>query len=337
MVQITWKDRYNIGYGEIDAQHRSLLDLLNELGGLIGERQDPVVVGAVFSRLCDYVRVHFSTEERLLEACGYLRLADHRDLHARFVEKLLELNRSFDPADPRLLSETSDFLKHWYLEHITKADQDYAPFLQRHPPENPVRALIFDFGNVQYRFDNGRFLTGLARLSGRSTEELKRAIYDDSSLSQDYESGRIDSQAFLEGVSALCGLALTEAEFLPVFTDLFTPIDSTLDLMRKLKPTYRIGLLSNTCPWHFDHFIRTAPVFPLYDTVTLSYEVGASKPDPRIYQDALAKLALPPEACVYIDDLPPFAEAATKLGMIGLTYTTPVVLMAQLRALKVAF
>ena len=337
MVQLQWKDRYNIGYGEIDAQHRSLLDLVNELSGLVGERQDPAVVGAVFSRLCDYVRVHFTTEERLLEACGYARLADHRDLHARFVDKLLELNRSFDPADPLLLSETADFLKHWYLDHITKADQDYAPFLQRHPPESPVRALIFDFGNVQYRFDNNRFLAALSRLSGRSAEALKQAIYDDSSLSQDYEAGRIDSQAFLAGVSALCGQELTEAEFIPVFTDLFTPIDSTLELVRKLKPTYRIGLLSNTSPWHFEHAIRTCPVFSLYDTVTLSYEVGASKPDPNIYQDALAKLDLPPAACIYIDDLPPFAEAATKLGLIGLTYTTPVALMAQLRQLKVAF
>ena len=337
MVQLQWKDRYNIGYGEIDAQHRSLLDLVNELSGLVGERQDPAVVGAVFSRLCDYVRVHFTTEERLLEACGYARLADHRDLHARFIDKLLELNRSFDPADPHLLSETSDFLKHWYLEHITKADQDYAPILQRHPPESPVRALIFDFGNVQYRFDNGRFLAGLSRLCGRSAEELKRAIYDDSSLSLDYEAGRIDSPTFLAGVSARCGRELTEAEFLPVFTDLFAPIGTTLELIRKLKPTYRIGLLSNTSPWHFEHAIRTCPVFPLYDTVTLSYEVGSSKPDPRIYQDALAKLDLPPAACVYIDDLPPFAEAATKLGVIGLTYTTPVALMAQLRQLKVAF
>ena len=337
MIQIKWKDRYNIGYGEIDAQHRSLLDLLNELSGLIGERQDPAVVGAVFSRLCDYVRLHFSTEERLLEACAYPRLADHRDLHARFVDKLLELNRGFDPTDPRLLTETSDFLKHWYLEHITKADQDYAPFLQRHPPESPLQALIFDFGNVQYRFDNSRFLAGLSRLCGRSTEELKRAIYDDSSLSLDYEAGRIDSPTFLAGVSARCGRELTEAEFLPVFTDIFTPINSTLELIRKLKPAYRIGLLSNTSPWHFEHAIRTSPIFPLFDAITLSYEVGASKPDARIYQDALAKLALPPEACVYIDDLPPFTEAATKLGLTGLTYTTPVALMAQLRQLKVAF
>lgn len=337
MAHVQWKDRYNIGFRDIDAQHKVLLDLLNDLMDLVRARRDATTVAGIFQRLCEYVRVHFTTEESYLREFGYPRLAEHQALHAGFTAKLIELDRTYDPTDPRLLSETLVFLKDWYLEHITRADQDYVPFLPRDTEPPPIQAIIFDFGNVQYRFDNNRILSALAQLSGRSPEALKQAIYEDASLSEDYEAGRIDSQAFLAGVSALCGRDLTVAEFLPIFTDLFTPIDSTLELMRRLKPAYRIGLLSNTNPWHFEHGIRTTPVFPLYDTITLSYEVGALKPDPRIYQDALRKLSLPPEACVYIDDLAPFAEAATKLGLHGLTYTTPVALMAQLRQLKVAF
>ncbi len=337
MAHIQWKDRYNIGFRDIDAQHKVLLDLLNDLIDLVGERRDAATVAGIFQRLCEYVRVHFSTEEAYLKEFAYPRLAEHQALHATFTARLIDLDSTYDPTDPRLLSETLDFLKHWYLEHITRADQDYVPFLPRDTEPPPIQAIIFDFGNVQYRFDNGRILAGLAQLTGRSTEALKQAVYDDASLSEDYEAGRIDSQAFLAGVSALCGRDLTEAEFLPIFTGHFTPIDSTLELIRRLKPAYRIGLLSNTNPWHFEHGIRTTPVFPLYDTITLSYEVGVLKPEPRIYQDAVAKLGLPPEACVYIDDLAPFAEAATKLGLHGLTYTTPVALMAQLRQLRVAF
>jgi hypothetical protein len=41
------------------------------------------------------------------------------------------------------------------------------------------------------------------------------------------------------------------------------------------------------------------------------------------------------EECVYIDDLAPFAQAATEHLMHGITYTTPVALMAQLRQVKV--
>jgi putative hydrolase of the HAD superfamily len=65
--------------------------------------------------------------------------------------------------------------------------------------------------------------------------------------------------------------------------------------------------------------------------------VGASKPDPRLFEDALAKLGLMAEECIYIDDKPAFAQAATNHLLHGITYTTPIALMAELRRRKVAF
>jgi pimeloyl-ACP methyl ester carboxylesterase len=54
-----------------------------------------------------------------------------------------------------------------------------------------------------------------------------------------------------------------------------------------------------------------------------------------IYADVLAKLALPPSACVFIDDLPENAEGARAAGMHGITYTGPGALRAELRRLGV--
>lgn len=200
-----------------------------------------------------------------------------------------------------------------------------------HPP---IRGVIFDFGNVIYRFDNGRILAGLAGLCGRSVGELAARV-GNSTLSEDYESGRLDSSAFLEGVSTLCGFPFERKAFIKAFTEIFTPIDSTLELIRRLAPHYRLGLISNTNPWHFEHAIRTCEVFPLFSAVTLSHELKAMKPDRRLYEDALTKLALPAEACVFIDDRPEFAEAATRLGLRGITYTDGETLNRELEALGV--
>lgn len=205
------------------------------------------------------------------------------------------------------------------------------------PPTGAIRAVIFDCGNVLCRFDNGRFLEGLAELCGRRIEGLEAALYGASGLSEAYESGRIGSRAFLEGVSALCGTNLPEAAFIRAFTDIFTPLPGTFDLVRRLKPRYRLGMLSNTSPWHVEHAIRHFEVFPLFDTVTLSYEVGRAKPDPRIFEDALLKLGLEAGACVYIDDIPAFAQAATSLGLHGLTFITPEALAADLEGLGLRF
>lgn len=200
-------------------------------------------------------------------------------------------------------------------------------------PRGPaLEAVVFDFGNVLCTFDNRLMLTGLAPLCGLPPAELGRRIAG-SDLPRAYESGEIDSPAFLAGLSALCGHAFPEAAFLQAFTGIFTPIEPVWRLVRALKPRYRLGLLSNTNPWHFEHSIRPTAVFPLFDAVTLSYEVGAMKPDPRIYADAVAKLTLPPAACVFIDDLAENVEGARAAGMRGIHYTGPEALEIALRDL----
>lgn len=336
MAHIQWKDRYNIGYKDIDAQHKVLLTLLNDLIDLIDQDGTPEAVSGIFQRLCSYALTHFANEERYLRAAGYPGLSGQESSHADFVHQLLVFNQAFDPADPRLLEETRSFLKDWYLDHILKSDMDYVSCVKRYYSEAAIKAVLFDFGNVVCQFDNARFLEGLASLCGRPTEDLKVALYQQSTLTQDYEAGRIDSMAFREGVSALCGMDLPEADFIRVYTDIFTPIESTFELIRKLKPRYQLGLLSNTSPWHLEHAIQTTDVFPLFDSVTLSFKVGANKPDPRLFEDALSKLGLMAEECVYIDDRQAFAQAATAHLMHGITYTTPAALMADLGRAKVA-
>ncbi len=197
-----------------------------------------------------------------------------------------------------------------------------------------IQGLIFDFGNVIYRFDNRKILEGLAPLCGRSLAELA-GFMAESPLPEDYEAGRVDSAEFLAGVSDLCGWPFEEAAFVRAFTDIFTPIEATLDLIRRLEPHYRLGLISNTNPWHFEHAIRTCGVFPLFDAVTLSFELKALKPDPRIFEDSLTKLGLPATDCVFIDDRPDFVEAATRLGFHGLTYTDPERLVRELAAMGI--
>lgn len=202
--------------------------------------------------------------------------------------------------------------------------------------DTAIRAILFDFGNVICAFDTRRFLSALGPHCGLAPEVLERRIYG-SDLPRAYEAGALSSGEFLAGVSELCGYTFPEEVFVPAFTDIFTPIPTTFDLLRRLSPRYRLGLVSNTNPWHVEHGIRTTDVFPLFEAVSFSHEVRAMKPDRRIFEDALAKLRLPARSCVFIDDVPAFAEAATALGMHGLTYLGPESLAAELRGLGVAF
>ena len=140
MVHIQWKDRYSINFMEIDDQHKSLLAVLNELIDLVGERADPAVVSRLFSQLCQYALTHFATEEAYLAAANYPRLGQQQTEHGIFIQKLIDLNQSYDPEDLHLLKETHDFLKDWFVSHIMDSDMQYVPTLKKvkpKPPEEP--------------------------------------------------------------------------------------------------------------------------------------------------------------------------------------------------------
>ena len=77
-------------------------------------------------------------------------------------------------------------------------------------------------------------------------------------------------------------------------------------------------------------------IFPLFDSVTLSFEVKAMKPDERIYRDAVGKLRVLPGECVYVDDIEANAEGANRLGMRGIRYVTHPSLLDSLAAAGIA-
>ena len=197
-----------------------------------------------------------------------------------------------------------------------------------------IRGIIFDFGNVICSFDVEKFLSKLHEGSGLDVETLRARIYG-SRLHSRYERGDISSKEFHREVIRCIGVDIPVEELADWFSDIFTPLESTQRLIRMLKGKYRLGLLSNTNEWHFLRHIRKVPVFPLFDAVTLSFEVGALKPEPEIYLDALRKLSLPPEECVFIDDIGKYAEGAAALGIRGIRYTDHADLLRALSGLGV--
>jgi putative hydrolase of the HAD superfamily len=75
----------------------------------------------------------------------------------------------------------------------------------------------------------------------------------------------------------------------------------------------RTALLSNS--WGAATAYDPALLEDLFDAWVISSEVGLRKPDPAIYELAAERLGLPPDACVFVDDLPGNLKPARALGM----------------------
>jgi epoxide hydrolase-like predicted phosphatase len=81
---------------------------------------------------------------------------------------------------------------------------------------------------------------------------------------------------------------------------------------------YKTALLSNS--WGMDY--PREGWTDLFDVTVISGEVGMRKPDPEIYELCAEQLALPPQACVFVDDLSPNVRGAVAVGMVGVLHRT---------------
>jgi HAD superfamily hydrolase (TIGR01509 family) len=198
-----------------------------------------------------------------------------------------------------------------------------------------IHAVIFDFGNVICTFDLQQFLMRISPFSKKSLSELQGILPSFRDVAIEYETGLITSDHFFEEIRKRSELSISKQEFIKAYCKIFVPIPTTFDLVRRLKKSYKLGLVSNTSEWHYQYGIRPVAIFPLFDAVTLSFEVKAMKPARAMYDDILAKLAVDPPECVFVDDIKENVDAAIDLGMYGIHYISPEVLLGSLHDLNV--
>ncbi len=107
----------------IDSQHRGIIEIMNDLNGVaVGNDGEMAAVEKAFAALKDYVRIHFSHEERLMDSFDYDDRTRHKELHAAFVAKIetISVDRiSAADARRKLLVAVYD----WLMSHITGIDR----------------------------------------------------------------------------------------------------------------------------------------------------------------------------------------------------------------------
>ena len=74
-------------------------------------------------------------------------------------------------------------------------------------------------------------------------------------------------------------------------------------------------------------------ILSLFEHVVESSKVGLRKPDPRIYQHACDLLGVPPDRCIYLDDLGINLKPARALGMRTIKVVDPDIAIDELQAM----
>jgi hemerythrin len=130
MSYLQWTENLSVGIERMDDHHKKLVDLINMLfDAMSGDATR--AVDTVLNDLVDYTRYHFGEEEKLLEACAYPDLEEHRKIHRAMVAEVVAMRQKYN-ADPSSVTaaETLDFLSKWLMRHIIGKDLRYRPFAE---------------------------------------------------------------------------------------------------------------------------------------------------------------------------------------------------------------
>src|SRR5689334_10035105 len=85
-MHLEWHDSYASGNAAIDAGHRELFRLGDELVGA-SLRDDRAALDAALERCFASISLHFEQEENVLARAGYARLEQHHELHRVLLER----------------------------------------------------------------------------------------------------------------------------------------------------------------------------------------------------------------------------------------------------------
>ena len=204
-----------------------------------------------------------------------------------------------------------------------------------------IKAVVSDFGGVLttpliQSFVAFQDETGIA-METLGVAMQRIADRDGSHPLFELERGKLTEADFLQRIADELEPELGHRpemhRFSEIYFDALEPNPPMIELMRELKGRgLRMALLTNNVREWEPLWRSMVPIDALFEVVVDSAFVGCRKPDPEIYDILLERLAVPTDACLFVDDVEVNCEAARALGMTAVHFRDNEQAMADIRA-----
>ena len=129
MKLVEWCESLLVGHDKIDADHRKLVDLINQLGQTIQSGGGKAACEQVLNALIVHTWKHFEAEEKLMEEHHSPGADRHRLEHARLIDELLVFKAHFDDGTLAISPRLIEILGEWLIRHIDENDRKLAASL----------------------------------------------------------------------------------------------------------------------------------------------------------------------------------------------------------------
>ncbi|HEX2938291.1 MAG TPA: bacteriohemerythrin [Ruminiclostridium sp.] len=128
-----WTDDLSVGVELIDSEHKSLINAINELFDACGKGLGRKKISETLEFMQNYIRTHFSDEEKLQKKCGYPDYSNHCRYHASFIEKVGNYSKRLEEegANIALVADFNSFVTDWLINHISREDKKIGLYIKQ--------------------------------------------------------------------------------------------------------------------------------------------------------------------------------------------------------------
>lgn len=187
--------------------------------------------------------------------------------------------------------------------------------------KTPIQHIIFDLGGVILNIDYLKTEAAFKAIGFPNFDELYTQ-FKQSPLFVQFEKGEITGEAFLAELKRYGQKTVGNQDLINAWNAMLLDLPLPhLTYLERLKPHYRLFLLSNTNEIHYENFfnhveskIGRRDLAPYFENEYYSHQLGKRKPDEEVFHHILEAESIQPDNTLMIDDSPQHLEAAKDLG-----------------------
>lgn len=193
--------------------------------------------------------------------------------------------------------------------------------------------VVFDFGNVIFRWDPETVISGVFEDPTEQEQVMTHFIGHDDWQALDRGSLRPDEA--ITRAASRTGLPTEKfARLLARVPPSLAPIKGSPELLYRVKAAGNwLYFLSNMHAASIEYLERAHVFWDVFEGGVISCRVRLIKPEPQIYAHLLSEYGLEPADTVFIDDLPVNLAAAAQFGMRTIQFIEPAQCERELRAM----
>ena len=191
--------------------------------------------------------------------------------------------------------------------------------------------IVFDLGNVLIPFDYNILIKKLDAVKPGLGKHFVDTYFANYEFHRDFERGKISNEIFIKRMLEILDHSIDGDTFCNFFSSIFKLNEEVAALLPVLKNKYKLILLSNTNSIHQKYGWEHYEFLKYFDGLILSHEIGAVKPEEKIYRAVEKSSGSPAEEHIFIDDIEEYVNAAKSFSWDGVHFKGYNILIEELK------